>query len=335
MFSKWGKDLNVRYVLEGSVQKSGDRLRVTAQLIDTASGNHLWAEKYDQDLNDIFDIQDEISLKIMKSLQMKLVGGTGVNPCARGTDNAGAYLKFLQAVRFFNIGTVESLFLARQMCQEAIESDPDYGAAYGALAETYLLEIAYCVSKSPKQSLAKAYELAKKALSANNSCPYSRAVMGMVYMYMGQYDKGMEEIKAVIDMEPNWSYGYVYLAANLNDSSEAIELIKKAFRLNPLPPPWYFTYLSLAYAKIRMYEEAIATYKMGLEKEPDYFWNHLGLTLVYSILGREEDARFEVSEVLKINPHYSLACLEPTIKSFDDEAARKRLTEGLKKAGLK
>jgi len=330
-----GKDLKVRYVLEGSVQKSGDRIRVTAQLIDTATGNHLWAEKYDRDLKDIFDIQDDISLKIMKSLQMKLVGGTGLSPCARGTNNVGAYLKFLQATHFFNVGTVETLYLARQAGQEAIALDPDFGAAYGSLAETYLAEIPFCVSKSPEKSVARAYELAKKGLNANNSCPYSRLVMGIVYMYMGQYDKGMENMRAAIDMEPNWSHGYAVLAVYSADPIESIELIKKALRLNPLPPPLFFNFLGFAYARAGMFEEAITAYKMALQRAPDYFWSHWGLAIVYAILGREEDAHFEVHEILKINPHFSSACMASFIEWYKDEDVRKKITEWIRKAGLK
>jgi len=329
-----GKDLGVRYVLEGSVQKSGARLRVTAQLIDAATGNHLWAEKYDQDLEDIFDMQNEIALKIMQSLQMNLVGGTTMNPCARVTTNVAAYLKFLQAIHFSNMGTVDGLYLGRQMCEQAIELDPDYGPGYGLLALTYLDEVGYCVSKSPKQSVAKAFELAAKALSASNDCPFSRMVMGYVYMFMGQNDKAVEEMKAAIAMDPNWPNGYVGLAFSLRDWNEAIELIEKALRLNPLPLPWYFASLGRAYGRIGKYEEAIAAYKRGLEKAPDYFWCHIGLAYVYTILGSEEDARFEVDEALKINPHYSLACMGPIIQSFDDEAVRNRLIESMRKAGL-
>ena len=330
-----GKDLGVQYVLEGSVQKSGDRLRVTAQLIDTTTGNHLWAEKYDRNISDIFELQDEIALKILGSLQIKLVGGTGMKPCARATDNVDAYLKFLQADHYFNMGTIEGLYLARQLCQESIAADPEYGPAYALEAHTYLFEIYLCVSKSPKQSVTKAFELAKKALSVNNLCPFSRTVMGYVYMYMGQYKKGIEEMEAAIAMEPNWADAYVHSTVLSTKPKEAVELMEKAFRMNPLPPVWYYAYLGMAYRKAGMYEKAIAAYKEGLRKVPSYFGCHVGLAIVYAILGREEDVRLEVSEMLKVNPHYSLACIEPLIKSYSDEAVRRQLIEGLRKAGLR
>ena len=331
---KLGKELKVKYVLEGSIQKSGNQIRVTAQLIDTKTGNHLWAETYDRNIKHIFDIQDDISLKIMKALQMKLVGGTGMSPCARGTNNVGAYLKFVEAVHGSDMGTVEGLYLEKQMSQEAIDLDPSYGSSYSLLALAFLQEVSFCLSKSPKQSVTKAFELAKKGLTVNNTCPFSRAVMGWVYMYMGQHDKGIEEINAAIAIDPNWADGYVHLANFVHDWNESIELIQKALRLNPLPPPWYFPILGRAYNRLGMYEQAIAAFKRSLQRAPDYYWSHLGLAISYVLLGREEDARLEVSEMLKINPSYSFACVGPVVNSFKDEAIRKRLIEGLKKAGL-
>jgi len=330
-----GKALNVRYVLEGSIQKSGEQIRVTAQLIDTSSGNHLWAETYDRNIANIFDLQDEIALKILKSLHIKLVAGSGMNPCARATDNVGAYLKFLQAVHSIQLGTIESLYLARQMCEDSVKLDPGYGPGYALMAETYLGEIGCCLSKSPKQSVEKAFELANKALNVNNSCPYSRAVMGLIYLFSGQYDKGLTEMKAAVAMDPNWPLGYIYLSNFLPDWNQAIELIDKAFRLNPLPPATYFAYLGRAYSRTGKYEEAITAYRDGLKMAPDNFFCHLGLAVVYVFLGHEEEAHAEISAILKMNPHYSLACMGPILKSISDETKRKQLIEGLGKAGLK
>jgi len=330
-----GKDLKVRYVLEGSIQKSGNRIRLTAQLIDTVTGNHLWAENYDRDIEDLFELQDEIALKILQSLHIKIVQGSGVTPCARGTDNVGAYLKFLQAIHFIDLGTADGVYLTRQMCQEAIELDPEYGPSHALLAMTYLMEVNFCLSKSPKQSVVKAFELAKKAMNANNSCPYSRMVMGVVFMFMGQYDTGMKEMKAAIAMDTNWPDGYMYLSWFSRDWNEVIEFIEKAFRLNPLPPSSYFYFLGKSYSRLGEYEKAIAAHKKGFEKSPDYLWSHLDLAFVYSILGREEDARYEVDEIMKLNPHYSLACAGRLIQQFDDEAVRGRLIKALRKAGLK
>ena len=331
---KLGKELKVKYVLEGSIQKSGNRIRVTAQLIDTTTGNHLWAENYDRNIEDIFELQDEIALKILGSLHIKLVGGSGMRPCARATDNVEAYLKFLEATHYLWLGNIEGLYLARKLCQESITADPDYGPAYAFEADTYLGELDFCASKSPKESVAKAYKLAKKALSVNNSCPYSRTTLGRVYAYMGQHKKSMEEIQTAIAMDPNWGDVYVHSSVLSTDWNEAIDLVEKGFRLNLLPPVWYYACQGRAYSRAGMYEKAITAFKDGLRKSPGYFYCHLGLAIVYSILGRESDARTEVAELLKINPQYSLACMKFIIRSFNDDAVRKRLIEGLKKAGI-
>jgi adenylate cyclase len=333
-----GKDLKVKYVLEGSIQKSGNRIRLTAQLIDTATGNHLWAENYDRNIENIFELQDEIALKILQSLHIKIVAGTGMNPCARGTDNVAAYLKFLQAMYYDWQGDVEGNKLSMQKCKEASELDPNYGPAYAFLGWGYLNEIRLCVSSSPKQSMAKAFELAQRALKANNLCPFAHQTMGAIYMYMGQNEKAMEEFKAAIDMDPNWPMVYTTLAIYfriIGQPDEALASIEKAFRLNPLPPPWYFTILGSMYTRVGRYDEAISAFTRALKKAPNDLYTHTLLALVYAILGREDDARAEVSETLRINPHFSFACIGSIVKSYKDVAVRKRITEGLRKAGLK
>ena len=334
---KLGKELKVKYVLEGSIQKSGNRIRVTAQLIDTATGNHLWAENYDRNIEDIFDLQDEIALKISQSLHVKLVGGTGMNPCARGTDNVDAYLKFIQAMHYHNLGDIEGLNLSIKMCEEAIELDPNYGPAYSLLAWENLNEIGLCVSSSPKQSMAKAFELAQKALSVNNSCPFAHETMGAVYIFMGQNDKALEQFNKAIEMDSNWPDIYVircYYLIRTGKLNEALISLKKAFRLNPLPPPWYFTFLGRAYTMLERYDEAILAFESALKISPRFLYGHMFLSFVYAILGDEENTRFQVSEILKINPHFSFGCFRPFVNSYKDAAIKKRLTEGLQKAGL-
>ena len=157
------RELGVRYVLEGSVQKAGDRIRVTAQLVDATTGNHIWSERYDRELKDIFAVQDEITKKIITAMQVKLTEGEQVQAAAKGTNNLEAYLKCLQANEYLNRGNIQRNALAKQLAEEAIALDPEYAWAYYVLSRTHQIDLWHGTTKSPKESLAKAMELLQKA----------------------------------------------------------------------------------------------------------------------------------------------------------------------------
>ena len=164
------EDLGVQYVLEGSVRKSGDRIRITAQLIDAINGKHLWAEKYDRPLNNIFEVQDEITFKILESLHIKITGDDVTRGCSRGTKNVEAYLKVLQALDSIYRQNIEGNAMCRKLSEEAVAIDPTYATAYAMIAWAHMLDVAYGGGKSPKESLEKAFQLIQKSLSRIYMC---------------------------------------------------------------------------------------------------------------------------------------------------------------------
>lgn len=164
-----GRELGVSYVLEGSVRKAGDRVRITAQLVDAKAGHHLWAERYDRDLKDIFALQDEITMKILTELQVKLTEAEQARLLAKGTDNLGSYLKLLQGREHHYRMNKEDNALARQLFQEAIALDPEYPKPYAFLATTHLMDVWLDSSKPPRECLAKAIELTQKAIALDDS----------------------------------------------------------------------------------------------------------------------------------------------------------------------
>ena len=237
------EDLGVQYVLEGSVRKAKDRLRITAQLVDATTGKHLWAEKYDRDLKDIFVLQDEIMLKVISALQVMLTEGEQALIVARGTENFEAYAKFLQAVEYCKRFNREGNLLARKMAEEAIALEPSYPRGYRALATTHSLDVSLGISKNPKESWAKAAELYKKVIAMDPSDAVAHALLGGVYTSMRQHEKGIAEVEKAVALNPNAAdahclFGWVLHFNGRNE--EAIEAIKKAIRLNPFPPNWYF-----------------------------------------------------------------------------------------------
>jgi adenylate cyclase len=330
------EDLGVQYVLEGSVRKSKDRVRITAQLIDATTGKHLWAEKYDRDLKDIFALQDEIMMKVIAALQVKLTEGEQALIVAGGTDNFEAYVRFLQALEYYKRFNKEGNLLARKMAEKAIALDPNYPRGYRMLASTHWIEVSLGISKSPKQSLAKAAQLYQKVIAMDPTDACAHAFLGMVYTMMRQHEKGIGEAEKAVTINPNAAdaqafFGYIL---HLNGKhKEGIEEITKAIRLNPFPPNWYFLFLGYAYSGAGMYEEAIVALKKALRGSPDNLFAHTGLAAVYSLSGREQEARAEAAEVLRINPKFSLKRSAKTWPS-KNKSDRDLIINALSKAGL-
>jgi adenylate cyclase len=331
------EELGVRYVLEGSVRKAGDRVRVTAQLIDAISGHHLWAERYDKDLKDIFALQDEITMKILSALQVKLTEGEQERVYEKGTNNVEAYLKAFQGRGYGYRFTREANVLARKMYEEATALDPGYAMAYLRLSATHIMDIHYRSSQSPKQSLERAEELVNKALTLDGTLGEAHAFLGRIYLAKRQHDEAITEGEHSLALAPNSAFVYAALAFTLRFAGrpeEAIPLFKKAIRLNPMPESWYLTGLGSSYRMVGRYAEAISAYKQALNISPNNDLVHVGQAANYSLSGREEEARAEVAEILRINPKFSLKHFSKTFP-YKKQADRERLVEALRKAGLR
>ena len=331
------EELGVRYVLEGSIRKAGDQIRITAQLIDALSGHHLWAERYDRNLKEIFAVQDELTKNIITALQVKLTEGEQVRSSAKGTNNLEAYLKYLQSmvtVRQFNI---ESNALAKQLAQEAIALDPEYAMAYRALSTAHQMDVWLGTSKSPKQSKAKAMELLQKAIELDPTYAEAHGHLGFVFSMMGEHDKAVAKAEQAVALNPNSAYAHMVLGHTLRFAGrheEAIPEYKKAIRLNPMPPTNYLFGLGMAYFWTGQYEEAIKWCKKAVRQDPDSFLTRLMMTQVYSLSGREEEARAEAAEVLRINPKFSVDKWEKA-STVKKKTEKERSMAALRKAGLK
>jgi adenylate cyclase len=330
------EEMGVRYVLEGSVQKSGDRLRINAQLIDALKGNHLWAERYDRDLKDIFAVQDETTKEIITALQVKLTEGEQARIYARGTDNLEAYLKFLKGREYDYQFNAQANAMARKMFTEALSLDPNYAIAYRFLAGTHFMDIAFGSSKSPKESMGKAIELTKKAIIHNEFAAGAHGLLGFLYTMTRQYDKGIAEAQTAVALDPNDADAHTFLTITLvfaGRYQEAIQFIEKALRLNPLPPGWYWRFEALAYQGVGRYDEAISAVKKNLKSAPNDINARTVLAATYGLSGREEEARSEVAKILRINPKYSLQSWV-RIAAYKNKSDLERLIKVLRNAGL-
>jgi TolB-like protein len=331
------EELGVRYVLEGSVQRAGDRVRITAQLIDALKGHHLWAERYDRDLKDLFALQNEITMKILMALHVKLVEGEQALVRARGTNNFEAYEKFFQATEQHYLFTRESGVRARQFCEEAIALDPRYATAYGLLSNVLLAEVRHRWTRSPSETMRQALEMAQKALALDPTTLGAQLAMGQIHMLKRDYDEAIAWGERAVSTYPNADNAHVFLAWFLmigGRPEEAVPPLKQAIRRNPNPPGWYFLMLGSTYRLIGRFDEAIVEIKKAVAYSPDDLLAHVGLAAAYVEAGRLEEARLEAAEVMRIQPTFSIESYAKVLPN-KNQAYSDRMTEALRKAGLK
>jgi adenylate cyclase len=332
-----GRELGVRYLLEGSVRRSKEQLRITAQLVDAKTGNHLWAERYDREPKDVFAIQDEITKEIITALNVELTQGEQARIFAKGTDNLEAYLKFMQARENTIRHNIEGNALAQQLAQEAITLDPKYASAFRLLGVTHMNDIFLGRSKSPKESLGKAIKLVKKAIELDDLNGYNHVVLGYLLVLIRQYDKAVAEAERGVALAPNVADVYGWLGIiyrTVGRWEDAIVAYEKAIRLNPIPPNFYLYGLGLAYAWTGRYEEAITVFKKAIHGHPDSLYVRVSAAAVYSLAGRDEEARTEAAEVLRLNPKFSLNKLEKSLR-YKNREDQEQFISALSKAGLK
>jgi TolB-like protein/Flp pilus assembly protein TadD len=278
-----GHEMGVRYVLEGSVQKADQLVRITTQLIDATTGYHLWSGQYDRPLKDIFALQDEIVQKIVTTLKLQITLQEQGIIVRKRTNNLEAYDSFLRGMEYGWRLTKEANVQARQMFEKALALDPQYAEAYTRLGWTYLLEWIFRWNADP-QTLERAFELAQKALALNDSLPVAHSLLSSVSAQKQQYDQALAEGERAIALDPNNADSYAAQADALYFAGRPeamLRMIEQAMRLNPHYPPWYLEVLGMAYCLTGRYTEAIATLKEAISRNPNHLGAHWDLTLSY------------------------------------------------------
>jgi adenylate cyclase len=331
------EELGVRYVLEGSIRKYENKIRITAQLIDATAGHHLWAERYDRDLKDIFALQDEITMKILSELELRLTEGEQALIYRRGTNNLQVYLKFLQAVHYVRNTNPGDNRKARKIIEDIISIEPNYAMAYGLLGETYMMDVWFGTTKSPIDSLRKAASMLEKALYFDKSLGAPYAILGHINVLKRDWEKGISLGYQAIELEPNGANSHYHLGMGLNfadRSEEAIPILKKAIRLNPVASGLYVHHIAIAYRMMEQYDKAVEYGEKAVQRSPNYHFAHLNLAACYLLAGREEEARAEAKEVIRLNPGFSLVKFAKTVPLKNQEEL-KRFIAALRRSGLK
>jgi adenylate cyclase len=329
--------LGVRYVLEGSVRWVGDRVRITAQLIDALTGNHLWSERYERPLGEIFAVQDEITLAIVRGMRVSLTEGEQARLIGKGTKNLDAYLKAVQGHEQFLLMNRQGSIKAKEFAREAIALDPKYAYPYSILANAHMLDVWFRFTESPEKSMRLADDAAHNALALDDADPYIHGVLTNLYVMQRQHVKAITSAERSLDLSPGAARSHSSMGIALSFAcrfSEAVPFFEQAIRLDPYPPATAFRLLGTAYSSVGRYEEALTAFKKALRLNPNDIFIHLGLANLYVSMGREEEARAEVREVLRLHPKFSLDHYAKTL-TFKDQSFSDRLVERLRKAGLK
>jgi adenylate cyclase len=330
-----GRDLGVQYVMEGSVRKSGDQIRITAQLIDTLTGRHIWADRYDSILEDLFALQDEITVKILSALQLKLEHGHKANIWVGATKNLIALEKYCQGND--ELWTNLNFTLARNLCEEAITLDPEFAPPYVTLGWCHMIDFWLHLTDEPKKSMEKAYELINKAIQLNNAMAPAHSLLGKITYTMGNYEEGIELARYAIKVNSNEADCHAQLGCVLTYTGypeEALYWINKAIRLNPIPSWVYFLFFGQAYNMLGRYEEAIEAYKKVLDFTPDNAFAYIGIAEGYSFLGKNKEANLAVQEVYRVFPNFS-AQYHVKAYAYRFQEDTDRFLGALRKAGLR
>jgi len=328
------RELGVQYVLEGSVRKAGDRVRISAQLIDPSTGFHLWAERYDRSMTDIFALQDEITKKIAEALEIRLSERDRKKLARRYTSNPEAYELFLRGREQF-LATNATNAQVKQTLLKAIRLDPNFAAAYAILFYALYRDWFNQWSDDPL-ILDRAFEAAEKAVVLDKTLPLARAYLAWAYLSKKQHERAIEEAECALSLDPSSAEAHARLGEILNMSGrpeDGLTLLNDAMRLDPHYPVHYIMFLGDAYYVMGNYEEAIAALERCLSRAPYLLAPHRTLSVIFANSGRENEARREVEELLRISPRATVADQEERL-FFKDHVLSAHYLDGLRKAGL-
>lgn len=326
------EDLGVRYVLEGSVQATDEKIRINAQLIDATTGRHLWAERYDRAAGDMFAIQNEIIETIVSTLAFKVEAAERGRILRKETESLDAYDSYLRAIEHFDRFTKEEQEKAGELFKKAIEIDPTYATAFSRLAWVHANAYSFGWSEEPETSLNRAFELAKKAAALAPDDHWGHWILGYIYLMQREFDLSEAAYERAYTLNPNDAEFLSNMATTLlylSRPQEAIEEIKRAMRLNPHHPESLIADLGWAYYEAGQYKESVNTFRSMTTPRP---WVHRTLAAAYVQLGQLEEARSEIAQMLEKEPNYNLE--NTTVWPYKDPTQLARYIEDLRKAGV-
>jgi len=330
------EDLGVRYLLEGSVRRAGDQVRINAQLIDATTGGQLWAERYDGSLADIFSLQDEITREIISALSIRISVDKQKHLGGNVPTSFEAYDLFLRGQQVSVDFSDETIAQAVELYRQAIRVDPNYAQAHSALGVARIRQFLMGVTDTPTRTRDRALELARKAADMDPGSHQIQWSLGYIHMYRKEFDEALQAAENAVSLSPNYADGYALLALvknNLGQADEVIPLIEKAMVLNPHYTWDYIYQLGRAYYALGEYEKAVSYLQQALERNESAGYPRLFLAASYVNLGEVDEAEWEITQAQMTHPEYTYAHLQKTAP-IGNQNLMDRFFSDLRTAGL-
>ena len=333
-----GRELEVSHVLEGSVRRAGGRVRITAQLVEAANGHHVWAERYDRSLEDVFAIQDEITQKIVTALDVRLLRGEQAAGWRKSLRRPEALDAYYRGLDLFNRVTRDANAEAAHCFEQVVSLEPESPLGHLGKAWTELSAFRYGWSDSAPESLKRAAELAGKALELDEQCADAHALLGYYHLLAGAHDQAAAAGERAVALNPNHADNAANLActyAVANQPAEAIPLLQRAIRISPIYPTWYLNILGFANLRVGRYDEAETALKLALQREPENARCRMLLAWSYYTRGQVDEARREARDILRHDPAFRLKDVEPALAIVKDRTLVANYFEVLRELGLR
>jgi adenylate cyclase len=335
------KDLGVRYVLEGSVRRSGNRLRITAQLIDAETGDHLWAERYDRETKDMFFVQDQVTHNVVSVLAVTLKASEAERLYRKHTENIEAYDLYIRIMRECFPPKKECYAQAVEECKRIIQLDPKFGGGYQLLSYFLSAGARFGLSTSPREDVEKALELAQQAVSIDDTFALSYISLASAYLMKRQHEDALAAASEAVRIEPGGYNSNMWLGYYLHwmgRGEEAVQAVRKAQQLNPKylndRVPWILDFMGFACFTACRYEESIAAWKQVLDRFGPLLLREAFLTASYAELGRDDEAKEMAQQLLENHPNFSVSSWKYA-RTYKNQEDTERLLNALRKAGLK
>jgi len=331
-----GSALNVVYVLKGSIRRLGSEIRVNAQLINTRSGFNAWAQRYDTDIRQVFAVQDQVTQQIVSALAVKMTSEERGRLARRATNNLKAYDHFQEGQRLYYVNTKEAFEQASHQYRKAIDIDPQYGRAYGALAVVLASRVIRGWSDAPRQELDQALVLGRKAVELDATIPQTHFAQGFVYLVRRQYDEALQAATRSVRIAPSYPDGYSllgYIHLYSGHPKEAIAQNARGMRLDPYITHQYLLVMGGARYMLGEYTEAIKALEMAEQQNDNQILVKVFLAASYLKAGRRGDAEWLVERIRLISPTTTVSELEQSLP-ISDQKVKQGLFTNLREAGL-
>jgi len=332
-----GRELAARYLLEGSIRKSGSRVRITAQLVDTTTGHHVWVEKFDRDLEDVFALQDEITERIAATLEPALGKADLTRSKAKQPDNLDAWDFWLRGRSYLDEWAKDATAKAREMFERASEMDPDYAEFFADLAWTHSRDLLLETTDERGGSIAKMYEAARRAVALDDASSRAHFRLSTAYLWRNEHDLAIAEGRRAVELNPMSADARHALGNKLDlaGEPEGISLMEQAQQLNPQDPQrnMQLTFLARAYLNTGQYERSVQCARNAIQRRPDYPNAHYILAIALGHLGSKANARAALDECERLHPGFARA--RSKWQPYLNAASNEHLHEGLRKAGLR